>query len=500
MKSNIKYYNVLLLFFLLITASCDDNFLDVNEDPNRPTDVPVSVLLPAVEARLAFVYGGLHARIPAHFVHYYSGHRNQHLRYDQWDIQLPDNNRIWTELYAGVLQDILEMETKAIEEESFTYVGIGKVLKALTYAMLTDSFGDIPFSQALQVIDNITPAYDTQESIYPQLIAMLDEAIVDLGRNSSQSPGTDDFIYRGDTDLWIRFANSLKLRLLNRTSKRTPDAAIAFLNTNPPLISENSQNAEVSFFATATQENPMYQLDNLSGFQDNSLSAQFLQRLEGLNDPRIPFFFEPVTNNDAIGIAGKVSGLDDDDSGRSKYSRIGAAFAAADAPVPFITAAGVLFTIAEVQLRANNAGAAETAYNSAVRADFQRLNTTTAGKPEVNLLTSTDRGSIIGEISAAAIESYLVQTSVAFDGTLARIIEQKYISNFVNPAEGWFDWRRTGFPDDFITPTTNLTIGVRPRRLPHPESEINFNSKSLSAGPGIPRKDVTLLERVWWDQ
>ncbi|MEQ8244079.1 SusD/RagB family nutrient-binding outer membrane lipoprotein [Fulvivirga sp.] len=492
-------YKLLLIALLLTATACEDNFLEINKDPNNPTDVPVSVLLPAIEARLAYSYGGAeYATQPAHFVHYYAGHRNQHLRFDQWDIQLPDNNNYWNTIYAGVLQDIQEMETRALASESFTYVGIGKVLRALSFAMLTDGFGDIPYEEALKVSEVITPAYDTQESIYPKLIAMLDDAILDLGKPSFQVPGSDDYIYGGSTTSWIKFANSLKLRLLNRISKQDASAAINFLNTNPSLIANNSEGAEVAFVATATQENPMYQLDNLSGFQDNALSAQFLDRLTNLNDPRIPHFFEPITNGG--GRAGKASGLDDDDSGRGKYSRIGAVFAAADAPVPFITFAEVQFIIAEVQFRAGNTGAAQTAYETAVAADLERVSNVAGGKREINLLTASNRGANLPTISATEISDYLAQPEVAYNGTLARIMEQKYISNFVNPAEAWYDWRRTGLPANFTIPSTNFTVGVRPRKLPYPQNEINFNSGSLSAGPGIPVKDVTLLNRVWWDQ
>jgi hypothetical protein len=490
----------LLIVILLISISCNSFLDDVNTDPNNPTDVPVTVLLPAIEVRLAFSYGGQHGRIPAHFVGYYSGHRNQQLRYDQWDIQLADPNNLWNSLYAGVLQDIKEMELRAEASGDNAYVGIGRILSAYTWAMITDNWGDVPFEESLRIDEIVAPGYDLQEDIYPQIITLIDSGIVDLSQDSPLVPAGDDFIYGGDLSLWVKFANSLKLRLLNRLSKRDPNAAFAFLNSGPDLISSNAENAEHPFLSASTNENPIYQFDNLSGFQDGALSNFFFQFLESRNDPRIPYFFEPVINAPNAGMRlGKQRGLDDDDSGRGKYSRIGAAYAAADAPVPFMTYAQVEFLRAEILLRAGNSGEAQLAYENAVRADLRNVSANTAGKREINLVTATDRGETLGEISESDIEAYLAQSEVSWDGSLQRIMEQKYIANFGAPAEGWHDWKRTGFPV-LNTPIVTFTNGVVPRKLPLPLNEINFNNDNLEAGPGAPVKDVSLVEPAWWDE
>jgi hypothetical protein len=139
-----------------------------------------------------------------------------------------------------------------------------------------------------------------------------------------------------------------------------------------------------------------------------------------------------------------------------------------------MSAAEVQFIITEVQFRAGNATAAATAYNAAITKDFEFLG--------------------LGSSAAA----YLAKPEVAFNNSLQRIMEQKWITMYQAPYEAWVDWRRTGFPA-LVHNGTNRTGGVIPRRLPYPQLEINLNRAALEAGPGVPIPFETLKTRVWWD-
>lgn len=467
------------LMVLLISVSSCKKGLNINEDPNNPLDAPLRTILPSAQGNLAYTIGGSINRISGSMIQHYAGHRNQPLEYGRYDLTPATTDNIWTSMYAGVLADLANISRRGTESGDLVYVGVAKILTAYTYSVLTDSYGDIPFSAALGGLENINPAYDKQEVIYPQLITLLSDGIKDLKSNAGlDKPGTvDDLMFGGDIVKWEKFANTLKLRLLNHTSKIDAGAALAFLNTSPLLMTSNADNGAFKFGITQSTSNPIYQFDVISGRNDNAVAATLINNMKAINDPRIGAFFYPVKNGDLIGqYLGNTPGGDNDDSGESKFSRVGTAYAATDAPVVFLSYAEQNFIIAEVQQRAGNTAAAGTAYNAAILADLAYLG-----------------------VSAEKASTFIGQPAVAFNNTLKRIMDQKWITMFQGPYESWVDWRRTGFPVLAPAPV-NRTGGVIPRRFPYPQLEINLNGTSLANGPGIPVPYKTILTGVWWDK
>jgi hypothetical protein len=461
----------------LSVASCS-KALDINVDPTSPTQVNIKNLLPSAEVNLGYTLGGEGSRIPGSIVQYYAGHRGQPLNYAQYNIQSADLDYLWTNMYAGVLQDLKAIIDKGTAENDLVDAGAAQILTAYSYSVLTDIFGDIPFSQSLNGIITLTPAYDKQEAIYPALITLIDQGITNVksGKGGAE-PLANDVIFNGNITKWEKFGNSLKLRLYNHLSKVQPAAALNYLNTNPALITANADNASVVFGTTQANANPIYQFDVLSGRLDNAMASTLVDRIKALNDPRIDSYFFPIqenTNGKKGQIIGNVPGIDDDDSGMSKFSREGSAYASTNSPVMLMSAAEVQFIISEVQLRATNNAAATTAYNAAIDRDFEFL----------------------GVGSSAA---YKAQANVAFNNTIERLISQKWITMLQAPFESWVDYRRTGFPV-LTAATPNRTSGVIPRRAPYPQVEINLNRQSLEAGPGVPVPFEALKQRVWWDK
>jgi hypothetical protein len=304
---------------------------------------------------------------------------------------------------------------------------------------------------------------------------MIDAGIANVKSTAGLKPAADDLMYKGNIASWEKFGNSLKLRLLNHLSKKQPGAAAAFLNTAPALISTNAETAQVTYGESSSNANPVHGFDVLSGRKDMAVAATIIDRMKALADPRIPQFFEAVKNGTNQGqYLGNIPGGDEDDAGESLFSRIGPAYASINSPVVFMSAAEVQFIIAEVRLREGRIADAATAYNTAIATDFNYLG--------------------IGSEAAA----YLQKPEVAFDNTLQRIIEQKWITLFQAPHEAWVDWRRTGFP--LLTgAAVSRTNGIIPRRLPYPQLEINLNRAALEAGPGVPVPVESLKQRVWWD-
>ncbi len=247
--------------------------------------------------------------------------------------------------------------------------------------------------------------------------------------------------------------------------------------SNPSLIETSVDDAKVLFGTVASNANPIYQFDVLSGRSDQAVSSTIVDKMKALSDPRVGVYFEPVANN-VLGLKGQylgnAPGNDEEDSKKNRYSRVGSAYASIKAPVVLMSAAEVNFIKAEVYHRASNAASAQAAYQAAITQDFAAL----------------------GLSSSAA--TYLANANVAYNGTLQRIMEQKWITMFQASYESWVDWRRTGFPA--LTPAaSNVTSNVIPRNLPYPDVEINSNRANLVAGPGVPIPYTGLSNRVWWD-
>ena len=475
-RNNISKYAVLLALTAtpLVITSCRQE-LDINVDPNNPSQATLPGLLSGSQVGLAFALGGEGTRMPASIVQHYAGHRAQPLDYAQYRITSSATDGTWTALY-NALMDIKELENKAAASGNQAYLGVSKILQAHAFSVITDLFGDIPFSEALQGRANITPAYDRQEDIYPALITMIDDGVTALRAGTETIKG--DIVYRGDVTKWEKFANSLKLRLLNHLSSRQPNAAANFLATNPSLIDTSADDAKVAFGSVASNANPIHQFDVISGRKDQAVASTIVDKMKALSDPRVSLYFKPIAENDH-GLRGQyfgnVPGNDVGDTGESRYSRVGSAYASVKSPVVLMSAAEVNFIKAEVYHRASNAASAQAAYEAAITQDFAALG-----------------------LSSSSAATYLANANVAYNGTLQRIMEQKWITMFQASYESWVDWRRTGYPA--LTPAANnATSNVIPRNLPYPDVEINSNRANLVAGPGIPIPYTGLSNRVWWD-
>lgn len=476
-----------LLAFAVMFSACED-FLDVNVDPNNPTEVSPDLLLTSAQSYLAYTVGGDINRYTGLFVQHYAGVQGQSQEeYDIYNFNDDETNNLWRfGIYAGSLGDLDLLIKQADETGSPHYSGIAKVMTAYGIGLMADLFGQVPYSQAFQFSDNVQPTYDNQETLYATIETLLNDGIADLSAATSTFvPGGDDLVFGGDMNKWIRFANFVKVRYYNHKSLRDPQgsaqAVLNLLDGSDPVFESMADDAAYVFFASPNSTNPLFQFEQQRG--QIAVSDVVLDEfMMPLSDPRIPLYAAPIA--DLVSFVGAPNGSATQDQGHALYSAVGPFHATADAVVPFGTYYELKFIEAEAAFRTGDKPRAYDAYKAAIKAHFDYLEAGIIARP----------GSLAGfELDPQAYDDYVAQTAVdpgsADAITLQLIMEQKYLAMFSRGAESWTDWRRTGFP--VLAPAdNNLTSNVIPVRFPYPESEFSFNQANVPI--------VTILDPTWF--
>lgn len=459
-----------LLAALLLTGGCSDDVLDrIGTNPDNPETATVRLLLPQVEVNDAFAVSGTDlAWYATIFVEHSTG---VHAQFEQSDKRAPGyfnpniTANIWGNIYSAQLKDLqilIEQASTGREAGAWRYVGIGKILKAHTLGITTDLFGRIPNSEALQGPAILKPRFDTQQSVYQDMQRLLDEALLDLDKPSTQNPGAADLFFGGDAAKWKRVAYALKARYANRLSKRDPQASAtqALAALAQGLQGPQDDLTFRSFSSSATAQNPWFQELNDRGHF--AVSSTLFGLLTTLNDPRRLTLVGTVGGQRVPA----PNGTAQNDQGGTRYSKASAQLLNAAAPLPLMTYAEQKFIEAEAHLRLGNRPAAYAAYQTAVQTALSQQ-----------------------FVSAADAAAYTAQPAV-FMGAAALsqrdIIVQKYISFYLyQPIEAYNDYRRTGFP------ALNNPAGPAPRRFPYAQPSFDSNRENVpTVGP---------QDGVWWD-
>lgn len=461
-------------------VGCGD-LTEVNDNPNAPTDVPVDFLLAqSIQAGVQQTFGdGLmlqHTAIwPQHFV----------------QIQYPDEETgqvrparmegYWTSYYAGSLKDVQTVLEKGQDAGQPNVEAVALIWKSWLFHIVTDLWGDVPFTEALNGEENASPEYDTQADIYAALLSNLTSAGGMLTAGGAGF-GSGDLLYGNDFAAWERFANSLRMRLAMRLSEvDATQAQAAFVAAyNAGGFTSNDDNAMLAY-PGSPHENPLY--ENYLGRDDNGISATMVDTLASLNDPRLELYAEPAAHDGAF--RGHQNGRDDLPEGQSLawFSRINDFWRAdgANTPAMLMTYAEVLFLQAEAAQRGWIAADAEALYEEAITASME-------------LYAPWGHAPNAGEVTA-----YLAQPAVQYSAAtgLEQIALQKWIALWMNGSEAWAEWRRTGMPDLAMGP--DLALSRIPVRLMYPDSEQSLNSGSLSAALSRQGGGLDLVTPVWWD-
>ncbi|HEY5688233.1 MAG TPA: SusD/RagB family nutrient-binding outer membrane lipoprotein, partial [Yeosuana sp.] len=297
MKNNFK---IILILILTLSFSCEDSLEQVNIDPNTfPTAGEAQILASAigfmgyvVDTDLNYSDSFLFSQYNTWGIGVSTGNAERYIQ------AATDFNGYWQRAYANVLADLSYINKNST---SAAYRGISKTLIAYMYQGLVDHFGDIPFTEAVSgAIEDgsiLAPKYDSANTvIYPALVTMLDDALSQFDVASGDDVGEDDFIYEGDISKWVKFTNSLKLRILMRTSEVNPQgAAIQSLIASGTFIETEDDIPAIPFSGASGDQNPMFARAEFGVGMFYFASNAYLNVLESLADPRAEVIYTKAT-------------------------------------------------------------------------------------------------------------------------------------------------------------------------------------------------------------
>ncbi|WP_100630027.1 SusD/RagB family nutrient-binding outer membrane lipoprotein [Algoriphagus formosus] len=470
MKFKNKLYTILGAGILLTASACE-SFLDVNENPNNPEDAPISGLMTNSTYETALNVQRI-GSATSNYVQYLAS-PNPATSSDTMD---PVNfSGTWFSLY-NVMTDVNEIIRKAEESGANHYLGAGQILMALNLGMTVDIFGDVPFSESFN-FETVTPAYDSDEQLYQQVLSLLDQGIANLQGETAISIGADDFIFGGDIDKWIRFGNSLKARFLLHTKETSGYNANEVLAAVSAGFQSNDDDAAVTFFEQRFNPWAQVAINNSNLLLGGWISEQFVQALDGTSyptvDPRLPLMIGTTDEGEFIGTVNGAGRGDAPEQGARSTLIPGQFYTSTTSPLLIATYAELKFIEAEAAL-ASDPARAYAAYLAGIEAHMDMLG--------------------VSEEDKAA---YLADESVSVGAgslTMDEIMKEKWVAMFLHP-ETWNDARRFdyGYKDMTLPENLNPELnGNYIRRLAYPDSEVSRN------GNNVP--NVTLLDRIWWDQ
>lgn len=464
---------------LVLAAGCDDGLTDINRNPNAPEDVPVEVLLAsgiwdAVDSSTGV--GGFGPWTTLYHTELWAQHVAQ-AAYNDEDRYTPRAGiptAIWENFYAGTLQDLLRVKEMAEESQDDNLWAVAEIMSVYDFMMLTDLFGDVPYSEALRLEEDVqNPKYDAQADIYPDLLRRLGEAVGRIDTSADVAFADGDLIYEGDMEGWASFANSLRLRIAIRMADtpKAGEAATAFAAAwgTGQIIDEVSEQADLDWAGSQPAQNPIFEQIVLGGRPgDFRLSRALVDTLTSLADPRLAVFAQPAATDGEF--RGLPNGLTPAQVGEpfntsGSYSTIGSYFLRAETPSVLMSAAEVLLLGAEAAERGWIGGSAVELYEAGIAASFEQYG-----------------------VSGAA--AYADQASVAYGG-LEDIWLQKWIALFMAGPEAFNEFRRTGTPN--LTLSANASTETFPARIPYPQEEALYNPQNFPAS-------VEITTPVWFMQ
>lgn len=451
------------LIVLIALSSCD--LLEFDEDINNNPNLPSQASPPQLIANAMLSLPGLSSSPQGEFMAQYLSETT----YVGASLY-PEGGTSFYGWYQGPL---INLETALKNATTENQKAVARILKAYYFWHITDRWGDIPYGEALEGIDNFTPLYESQQAIYDSLFVELKSAGDQLETTSSLS---NDLIYGGDMEKWRKFSNTVRLLMALRLSEVDEERASQEFNDalSDGIMTSNEDNFVFKHLPEANNQNYWYgQIVDFPIREWWALSEGLVGLMKPVDDPRLSIYGNEA--RDGGGYAGLEFG-EEDDIGTEQFSLLGSDIYAQDAPVYLVTYAQVLFAKAEAAARDWIAEDAETNYNLAIENSISQWTGSTDG-----------------------VSDFMNQPEISYDPTneIEQIATQRYVHLFMHGYEAWAEWRRTGYPDMMLNPRGREV----PLRQSYTSDEALNNTENYETA--IERQfggDNTLYGRLWWDE
>ncbi len=530
MKQILKYSKVIsgaLLLGSLVFSSCTDQFEKWNINPNEVTpeqmtqdNLNTGAFFTQMEKGVFIVgedlggeyqitemlTGDIFASYIANINTYsYTAVHNDHYRlYQNW------YNAPFTDAYTYIMQPWKSIVD--VTDEDSPARAMATIVKVLGMSRITDMYGPIPYSE---FGTSTKVPYDSQQAIYNKFFEELDQAINALTTYSNNNTATYmedyDYIYSGNTTKWIKFANTLRLRLAMRISfvdeTKAQTEATAAINHSYGLMTSTDDSAILHQTSSFTFTNPIWEVSE--SFQDMRMSATMDCYMNGYNDPRISRYFRTAINDGAYhGVRNGLSNINKD-----SYSAAASGInVASDDGMQWMTASEAYFLLSEAALRMGlGQESSQSYYEQGIRASFAQWGASGSDAYISNntSLPLTTYQAPVSSGSGTTSANHLSQLSPAWDNTsedevkLQRIMVQKWIALFPNGQEAWSEMRRTGYPG-FIRiysydGVTEVASGELISRLKFPTTEYSNNTKNVNTAVSLLGGNDIAGTKLWWD-
>jgi hypothetical protein len=464
-----------------VISSCRKEITDLNVNPKAPLTVPSRTLFSNAQLNLAnnLATPNVNVNIWRMIVQHWT--ETTYLDEANYDLATRNIPQNWFHaLYRDVLKNL--DETKKLIPLDITVtdpvvaknqLAIVEIMQVFTYHYIVSTFGNIPYTEALN-IENVQPKYDDAATIYGNLLTRLNTAISNL-TTTAKSFGSSDLLYGGNVSLWKKFANSFKLKMGMMmadydaaASKTAVESAVT-----AGVFTSNADNAIFKFLIAPPNTNPVWVNLVQSNRNDFVIANTLVNVMKGLTDPRIPLYFTP--DGSGVNYSGGVYGAN---SPYAIYSHPDEAIIKQDFPTWFMDYAEVEFLIAEAKERGYTVpGTAAEHYNNAITASITFWGGTAASAtaylalPAVNYATAT--------------------------GTYKQKIGiQKWIALFERGHDAWTEWRRLDYPALVAPPAAVTAI---PKRYTYPVTEQNLNKANYDVASSAIGGDA-VTTKLWFDK
>lgn len=492
-----------LFALLLVVGGCDD-LSSYNDNPNQPTSADPNNLLANAQKELADeVYGGnTMMRRSSVWAQYTTQN------FYPSESRYATVNYPWGGIYSP-LNDLKQAKKFAISPNTNA---IATITQVWAFQILTDTYGDIPYANALEGAANKSPTYTPQQDVY---VALLDSLNSALGRiDASQAGPAGDLIHSGDMTKWQRFANGLKMRigirLLDQNESRAQEA---IKTANGNALQSNADNTYFQFGTSSTHRNSYYDNREVSGRDDFDGSARFINAMKqyDTSDPRLDAYFEQTSNTnlpceDGSGeYEGFPFALEQSNAQglyastkTCQYSRpeswwSGGPSGQGDAYAPMMYYDEILLTKAEAAERGIISGDPKSLLADAIEAS-------------VDFYGGEVPGADISS-SSPQTQDYItaVQNDYDANGFKQVLGEQRWIAFYMNNIQGWTTFRRLDFEGWIGSPEGGVAAGFGtyvPLRVDYPDSEYSLNKTNVETAAQSQFGSVdgeTPGAQLWWD-